>query len=456
MESTGYAQVLKARPDAVIQVGDLVRQVKRSLEREFPLLWIAGEVSNLTRASSGHIYFSLKDAAAQVRCVMFRSRAQGIPWRLENGHQVEIRALVSLYEPRGEFQLAVEGMRRAGLGRLFEAFARLREKLEAEGLFAADRKRSLPRFPRAIGIICSPRAAALHDVMAAVGRRAAHLPTILYPCAVQGEGAAASIADAIRLAAARRECELLLIVRGGGSIEDLWAFNDEIVARALAECRLPTISGIGHESDITIADLVADIRAATPTAAAELATQGWHEAAGELLALNKTLLRAVEHRVANAQQSLDRLARRLVHPATRLTMSVESLKLLASRLNAATAAQLGKHQAGLGRAAMGLLRRTPRTDSRAADVALLSQRLEASIRREQAGRQKAVERITAALGHLNPESVLARGFAIIRDTNGNVLAGAGMLSAGKIINLRFSDGDADARILAIQRPSIAR
>jgi exodeoxyribonuclease VII large subunit len=442
------AKIVVTRPDTVVPVSELNRQVRLSLEREFPLLWIAGEVSNLTRASSGHLYFSLKDESAQARCVMFRSRAQAIPWRLENGQQVEVRALVSLYEPRGEFQLAVEGMRRAGLGRLFEAFARLRESLETEGLFAAARKQAVPRFPRAIGIVSSPQAAALRDVIAAVGRRAPHLPTILYPTAVQGSGAAATIAEAIRTATARKECDLLLVVRGGGSIEDLWAFNEEIVARALAACPLPTISGIGHETDVTIADFVADLRAATPTAAAELATQGWYEATSELRELGDALSRAANYRLAIAQQSVDRLAMRLIHPATRLGMAAESLNVLATRLKASIAEVLGKRRVRLGTNALALLRRTPRADALDAAVSLLSQRLEASLRRQQASRLGALERIAGALGHLNPEAILARGFAVVYDQNGNLVSAASTLAVGQAIHLRLADGEVDASVLA--------
>lgn len=450
MESSGFVRDSAMRSDAVVQVSGLVHRVRLSLEREFPLLWVGGEVSNLTRASSGHFYFSLKDETAQVRCVMFRSRAQAIPWRLENGQQVEVRALVSLYEPRGEFQLAVEGMRRAGLGRLFEAFARLRDRLQGEGLFAVDRKRGIPRFPRAIGIVSSPRAAALRDVMAAIGRRASHLPTILYPSPVQGEGAAESIAEAIGVAAARGECDLLLVVRGGGSIEDLCAFNEEVVARALAACPIPTISGVGHESDVTIADLVADVRAATPTAAAEVATQGWHEAAGEVAEIEKALVRAAANRLGTAQQSVDRLALQLVHPATRLAMATESLKVLASHLKASMVKLVGKRQASLDRNALALFRRAPRTDFLISRIDLLAQRLESSLGQQQAGRLDAIERIAAALGHLNPESILARGYAVVRDEYGDVIAGTRALTRGKTINLRLADGEADASVLAIR------
>ena len=429
-------------------VSELNRRVRLTLDHEFPLLWVTGEVSNLTRAASGHLYFSLKDETAQARCVMFRSRAQVIPWRLENGQQVEVRALVTLYEARGDFQLAVEGMRRAGLGRLFEAFARLKERLELEGMFSADRKKLRPRLPRALGIVSSPQAAALQDVIAAIARRAPHLPLFLYPTPVQGEGASASIAEAIRIAGVRREADILLVVRGGGSIEDLWSFNEEIVARALADCPLPTISGIGHESDVTIADLAADLRAATPTAAAELATQGWQDAAAEVGELHRALVRATEHRLTNAQQALDRLSAHLVHPATRLNMASESLKLIASRLKASMAKLNASTTTRLHNSAMELSRKAPRIDARAARVVLLWQRLVANFDRQQTARSSSVARIADALGHLNPEAILARGYAVVRDEKGEVVFDPGKLNIGQTINLRLAAGEVDANVVA--------
>lgn len=238
--------------------------VRKALESSFPLLWVNGEISNLRRPASGHVYFALKDDNAQVDCVMFRGRAQLLPFRLQDGMRIEARALVTLYEARGGFQLNIETLRHAGIGALFEAFARLRGKLESEGLFAAERKLPLPRFPRRIGIVTSLQAAALHDVLAALKRRAPHLPVVIFPTLVQGEGAAEGIAEAIGIAAGRGACDVLIVARGGGSIEDLWAFNEETVARAIDACPIPVITGIGHETDTTIADFVADCRAATP------------------------------------------------------------------------------------------------------------------------------------------------------------------------------------------------
>ncbi|NDP42959.1 MAG: exodeoxyribonuclease VII large subunit, partial [Aromatoleum sp.] len=252
----------------VLPVGLLVSSARLLLEKHLGLVWVAGEISTFTRAASGHCYFNLKDTQAQVRCVFFRHKAQFADFALKDGLSVEVRATASIYEARGEFQLNVESIRLAGVGVLYERFARLKARLEAAGWFAAERKRSLPAFPRAVGIITSPRAAALRDVLTTLRVRWPSLSIVLYPSAVQGAGAPAEIAQAIRTANARAEVDVLLLCRGGGSIEDLWAFNEEAVAQAVYESALPIVSGVGHETDFTICDFVADVRAPTPTAAA--------------------------------------------------------------------------------------------------------------------------------------------------------------------------------------------
>jgi len=277
------AGINEAAP-SILTVSQLNQSVGRLLERSFPLTWIAGELSNVTRAASGHWYFTLKDASAQVRAVMFRGRAQYVDFSPREGDKVEVRATIGLYAARGDFQLNVENMRRAGVGNLYEAFIKLKSRLASEGLFDQERKRELPVFPRTIGIVTSPQAAALRDVLSALRRRAPHIQVVLYPTAVQGEGSAEKIAAAIRTASQRAECDVLLVSRGGGSLEDLWSFNDERVARAIADCAMPVISGVGHETDVTIADFVADVRAPTPTAAAELAAtprEEWFAAVGQ-------------------------------------------------------------------------------------------------------------------------------------------------------------------------------
>ncbi|MFZ2629025.1 MAG: exodeoxyribonuclease VII large subunit [Rugosibacter sp.] len=441
-----------ADPQAVLSISQLNRLTRQALEREFPLCWVTGEVSNLTRAASGHVYFTLKDVAAQVRCVMFRMRAQLVPWRLENGQQIEARALVSLYEPRGDFQLTVEAVRRAGLGRLFEEFSRLKEKLLREGLFAPERKRPIPRFPRQIGIISSPQAAALHDVLVALGRRAPHLGVILYPTQVQGETAAAGIANAIKQAGQRNECDVLLLVRGGGSIEDLWAFNEEIVARAIAGSGLPIISGVGHETDTTIIDFVADLRAATPTAAAELATQGWHEIKEKVAAFARILHTAMGYRITQEQQRLDHYSLRLTHPATRLRHGRDQLNFLGARLHTGMANQLRQQRMRINALDLRLSHNLPHMEGRQGRISLLAQRLKMAMLNLHQQRQNSLDNMAAALAHLNPHSILARGFAIVRADDGKVVSNIKTLHPGASITLELSDGQAIARILATHSP----
>lgn len=325
---------------AVLSVSQLLRGVRDTLERRFPLQWVSGEVSNLRPAASGHLYFTLKDDAAQVDCVMFRSRAAALDWSLANGQRVEARALVTLYEPRGRFQLNVESMRRAGLGPLFERFLRLKEKLEKEGLFDPSAKRELPAYPRQIGVVTSLAAAALRDVLTTLRRRNPAIPVVVYPAPVQGEGAAAKLVRAIVAANRRDECDVLLLVRGGGSIEDLWQFNEEALARAIRASAIPVVVGVGHETDFTIADFAADERAPTPTAAAEMVSPPREALLARVAEDAARLTRETLRRIEYAMQAVDALARRLQHPADRLRASRQHLGHLAARLAAATVRQL--------------------------------------------------------------------------------------------------------------------
>lgn len=441
-------------PSVVMTVGELNRLARQVLESRFPLQWITGEVSNLVRAASGHLYFTLKDETAQARCVMFRSRAQIIPWRLENGQQIEARALVSLYEARGEFQLNVEELRQAGVGRLYEAFARLKDKLANEGLFAPERKKTIPRCPSRIGIITSPQAAALRDVLVALRRRAPHVPVVVYPSLVQGEQAAAGIAAAIGVANARYECAVLLLIRGGGSIEDLWSFNDERVARAIVASQLPIIAGVGHETDTTIADFVADLRAATPTAAAEWVSQGWIEVARELAGLDATLHQAMQFRLSNLQQQLDHVSLRLLHPSARLQQSHDRMTLMASRLSAALATHMHRHQTRLSRAATHLGHAMPRLEGHQGELRLLVQRLNGAFMAHHRHYHHRVENLAAALEHLNPHATLARGFAIVRTAQGELVTAASRLHCGDAVTIDLAQGQASAQIIATSLPGI--
>src|SRR5690349_17400818 len=320
---------------AVMPVSLFVSSARLLLERHLGLGWIGGEISGCTRAASGHFYFTLKDAKAQVRCVFFRHKAQGLSFALRDGLGVEVRAVASIYEPRGEFQLNVETVRLAGLGALYERFVARKRALEAAGLFDSVRKRALPAFPRRIGIVTSRSAAALRDVLTTLARRFPGLPVILYPASVQGAGAAAEIAAAIRLANAHAKVDVLIVCRGGGSLEDLWAFNEEIVARAVFESRLPIVSGVGHETDFSICDFVADVRAPTPTAAAALASPDRIALGEAVAALRRRLARDLTRLVERGAQRLDHAARRLLTPAQRLERDRERMAQLARRLRIA-------------------------------------------------------------------------------------------------------------------------
>ncbi|MDP2706636.1 MAG: exodeoxyribonuclease VII large subunit, partial [Burkholderiales bacterium] len=363
------------KPARVISVAELNRLAKELIEQNLPLMWVAGEISNFTRAASGHCYFSLKDAQAQVRCVMFRHRMQLQDWKPENGMQVEVRACPSFYEQRGEFQLNVEAMRRSGLGALYEAFEKLKARLQAEGLFDAAAKQPLPRFPRAIGVVTSLQAAALRDVLTTLRRRMAAIPVIVYPTPVQGAGAGAQIAAAIGGADARAECDVLIVCRGGGSIEDLWAFNEEVVARAIHACRLPVVSGVGHETDFTIADFVADARAPTPTAAAQMASPDRDDLRQDLSHLYQRLTRVTERALERRMQRLDVLARRLTHPGERIANQFAQLGHLASRLRSAWQMTSGNSEWRLRELYLQLLARRPDFAALATRQQTLAQRL---------------------------------------------------------------------------------
>jgi len=440
-----------AKPDeawgaAPISVTQLNAMARRLIEQRLPLLWVAGEISNLTRATSGHCYFSLKDDRAQVRCVMFRHRMQYIDWALANGMQVEVRAGPSLYEARGEFQLNIEFMRRAGLGALFERFEKLKAKLETDGLFAVERKKALPRFPRRIGVITSPAAAALRDVLTTLRRRLPAVPIVIYPTPVQGEGAAHRIVAALQTAGARAECDVLVLCRGGGSIEDLWAFNEEIVARALAACTLPVICGIGHETDFTIADFVADARAPTPTGAAELATPDRIELRRRLHTLHQRGRRALTRHLERDMQRVDYLGRRVVHPGERVRNQLSHLTHLGVRLARCAAHQLDQRASHVRGLARRIAAAAPDVEALQARRERLAQRLIAGSGRVMERRTAIAARLAAHLSALNPKLVLERGYAIVARDDGAIVRDAAQLASGDAVQITLARGAADARI----------
>jgi len=436
----------------VLTVSELNRMARRALESQLPLLWVEGEVSNFTRAASGHWYFSLKDVNAQVRCVMFRGRNQFADFTPANGDHIEIRALPSLYEARGEFQLGAEAIRRAGAGRLYEAFLQLKAKLEAEGLFEPLKKRALPRFPRRIGIITSPQAAALHDVLTALARRMPGLPVILYPTPVQGAGAGAQIAAAIRTASARAECDVLLVCRGGGSLEDLWSFNDEAVVRAIAASSMPVVSGVGHETDFTLADFAADLRAPTPTAAAELASPLRQELLLQLRQLARQMQQHLVRKQHSEIQRLDYLSRRLLHPAEQLRRQHAALSQCSQRLRHAARTRLTREQLRIAQLNQRLMTPYRFIERQRQGLAALSARALRAGQNSGVQRHLSLERLASSLAHLNPEGVLARGYSIVHLGNGAVVQDAAALSAGDRIGIRFHRGQAHATVDSTTKP----
>ncbi len=429
-----------------ITVSELNSKTKQLLEQSLPLMWITGEISNLTQAYSGHWYFSLKDIQAQARCVMFRYRNQLLDWTPKNGEQVEIRALVTLYEPRGEFQLNVETMRRAGLGALFDAFERLKRLLAKEGLFDATRKLPLPFFPRQIGIITSPAAAALHDVLTTLHRRLPSIPVILYPTPVQGKNAATQIVRAIRAAIVRNECDVLILCRGGGSIEDLWPFNEESVARTISACPIPIVCGVGHETDVTIADFTADQRAPTPTAAAEMACPNQVELIHRLDVLQEHLTRYMRNFLESRMQQIDYLSHRLLHHGDWITNQTQQLIHLRQRLDTAWTHNLRDAEWNMRQWQRRLHHALPDLTRLECQQREWARRLLTAHERHLHLLEATLTHFQASLAHLNPFAVLKRGYSLIAHEDGQIVQDSTDITVGEKITLTFARGGASALV----------
>ena len=445
-EEQDLTRVSEGFPGEILTVTALNRSVHDLLEHRYPLLWVVGEISNLTIAKSGHAYFSLKDDRAQIRCVMFSHRLQYLGWLPREGMKIEAQSLVTLYEPRGDFQLNVETMRRAGRGALFEAYIRLRDRLEKEGLFEQAAKRPLPAYPRCIGVITSLHAAALEDVLSTLARRNPAIDVVIYPVSVQGEAAAGEIAAALALAGKRCDCEVLLLVRGGGSIEDLWAFNEEIVARAIRASPVPVVTGVGHETDFTIADFAADRRAHTPTAAAELLSPergALLERVGSLAArMQRRTLGDIETRM----QLLDHLCRRLVHPAARLKTQQEAVALLQNRLSQCMTRRLQECTWRVDALAHRSHMQLPRMAQLEQLVSALASRLKSCVQASLDKTRARVAGLESNLAHLDPMRVLERGYAVVSRSDGTLVHDGAKLAIGEKLALRFAHGSATAAV----------
>jgi exodeoxyribonuclease VII large subunit len=418
----------RGRPGVRIwPVGSLLRAIADSLEARFNPVAVQGELIGFSRAASGHCYFSLKDEQGQIRCAMFRRAAGLLDFAPRDGQRVEVRGRLGVYEPRGELQLIVESMQQAGQGNLFERFVQLKNKLEAEGLFDAGRKRALPMLPRAIGVVTSLGAAALHDVVTALQRRAPHIPVVIYPASVQGAQAPAELCQALRQAYERAEVDVLLLVRGGGAMEDLWAFNDEQLARLIVASPMPVVCGVGHETDFTIAEFCADLRAPTPTAAAELCAQPQKVWLGELDDLQDRLHYGVQRQLEASNQRLDWAASRVSRPSHLVTRQHALLASRAQDLRHAVQTGLQREKNTLQ--ALGLA---------------FPQALAQSVQQQ----QRRMERAQLRLASLDPKLVLQRGYAWLADMQGKAVTRAADTAPGQALRATLADGEVDLTVSA--------
>ncbi|MEE4279279.1 MAG: exodeoxyribonuclease VII large subunit [Halieaceae bacterium] len=446
-------QSSESRP--ALSPSELNREARTLLESHFDFVWVEGEVSNFARPASGHWYFSLKDDRAQVRCAMFRNRNQRLRHVPKNGDQVRLRARVSLYEGRGEFQLIGEFLEPAGAGALQARFEALRDRLRAEGLFDGERKRALPAEVRHLAVVSSPSGAALQDILQVLQRRNPSIRVTVLAASVQGEAAAGELRRAVeranRLAALRPDCDFdaLIVARGGGSLEDLWAFNDEALARTIAASKLPVVVGVGHEVDVTIADFAADQRAPTPSAAAEILSEDREEQLRRLSALRQQLRRGFRQNIRRGQLRIHSLAARLRHPGERLREQSQRLDDADLRLRSALRRRLqqsGQQHAALKRR---LRARSPLRgiDSARRQMQASKRGLEGAARRRLERERAVLRRYRELLDSLNPLAILTRGYAILSDEQGRALRDAGEAAAGQQLRARLAQGELSLEVL---------
>ena len=425
----------------IITISELNQLAREVLEAKLSLVWVEGEISNLARPRSGHLYFSLKDNDAQVRCAMFRHKNQYLEFEPEDGMQVLARARVSLYEPCGDFQLIVESLEETGFGALQQTFEKLKQKLAKEGLFAMALKKPIPSLPKQIGVITSPTGAAIRDVLIVLKRRFANIPVILYPTLVQGDQAAEQIAHAIEIANLSQECDVLLLVRGGGSLEDLWSFNEEIVAKAIFTSEIPIISGVGHEVDVTISDFIADQRAATPSAAAELASPNHDDWLKHIDQLTVRMLQHVTLALNHIQTKIDHLQQRLVHPGRKLIQQMQMLDELEKKLNLALQHFHRHQQSAVKHFQARLLQHDPQILIRAQlkQNEHLIKRFALAIQHALSKQQAVLGKLSSHLDTISPLQTISRGYAILTSDQ-QILRSVDEVEIGAKINARLIDG----------------
>ena len=434
----------------IFSVSELNQYAREILENSFPMIWLEAEVSNLVQPSSGHIYLTLKDKNAQVRGAMFKGRNQRLTFKPKNGDQVLVKGRLSLYAPRGDYQLIIDAMQEAGLGALQRAFEVLKRKLAAEGLFADELKKPLPAHPNAIGVVTSPTGAAIQDIISVLKRRFPLTPIIIYPCAVQGEEAPAQLVSAIQTANRRRECEVLIVGRGGGSLEDLWAFNNESLARAIRASNIPIVSAVGHQIDFTIADFVADVRAPTPSAAAELLSQDQAELRARFAGFEQLLLDKLSVVLQSRQQQLVWLEKQLKHPGKKLQEQQQRLDMLETRLTQSLSFRLDSSRSQHKHLAHRLLLQAPRKNITQQQTAIksLEQRLAKSVFQSLKAHQQQLGFSAQQLNAVSPLATLSRGYAIVKDDNHKIVRGIADVKAGDRINAQLGNGSIDCEIIA--------
>ncbi|WP_312058529.1 exodeoxyribonuclease VII large subunit [Pantoea septica] len=437
----------------VFTVSRLNTTVRQLLEQEMGSVWLSAEISNFSQPASGHWYFTLKDDGAQVRCAMFRNSNRRVTFRPQHGQQILVRATITLYEPRGDYQLIIESMHPAGEGALQQQFELLKAKLASEGLFDQQHKQPLPEPAKQVGVITSATGAALHDVLRVLHRRDPSLPVIIYPTPVQGADAPAAIVRAIELANQRAECDVLIVGRGGGSLEDLWSFNEERVARAIFASRIPVVSAVGHETDITIADFVADLRAPTPSAAAEIVSRNQTELLRQLLSQQQRLEMAMDYYLAQQQRRFSRLDHRLQqqHPQLRLARQQTALFRLQQRLNEAMENRLRQSLRQQDRLSQRLAAHQPQPRLFQAQRQLeqMRYRLQQSMEKMLNRDRQRFATLAAQLEGVSPLATLARGFSVTTDSTGQVVKKTAQLQSGDTLRTRLDDGWVESQVTSL-------
>ncbi|EJE9656500.1 exodeoxyribonuclease VII large subunit [Salmonella enterica] len=445
--------MLSSQTTSIFTVSRLNQTVRLLLEQEMGQVWISGEISNFTQPSSGHWYFTLKDDTAQVRCAMFRNSNRRVTFRPQHGQQVLVRANITLYEPRGDYQIIVESMQPAGEGLLQQKYEQLKAKLQAEGLFDQQYKQPLPSPAHCVGVITSKTGAALHDILHVLKRRDPSLPVVIYPTAVQGDDAPGQIVRAIELANARGECDVLIVGRGGGSLEDLWSFNDERVARAIFASRIPVVSAVGHETDVTIADFVGDLRAPTPSAAAEIVSRNQQELLRQIQSIQQRLEMAMDYYIANRTRRFTQLHHRLQqqHPQLRLARQQTSLERLRQRMGFALENKIKQANQRQQRMLQRLNQQNPQPRIYRAQTRIqqLKYRSAENIRTRLSEQRERFGNTVTHLEAVSPLATLARGYSVTNASDGKVLKQTKQAKAGEMLTTRLADGWVESEIKTV-------